>query len=77
LQSQLSWRRLQDAQLAGYEAGSYTGGPANWQVWRWGRPLSFTFLGHSNRACKFHYGPDFVKTVGPELIGAAFVLTAR
>jgi len=33
------------AWLAGYRTGSYTGGPAKWQVWRWGRPLKLTFLG--------------------------------
>src|SRR5258708_23098800 len=36
--------------LAGWEPGSYTGGPANWRFLRWGRPLALTFLGLTKRA---------------------------
>jgi hypothetical protein len=44
--------KTETLRLAGREAGSYTGGPANWRFLRWGRPLVLTFLGLSNRACK-------------------------
>jgi hypothetical protein len=40
------------ARLARCGTGSYTGGPAKWQVWRWGSPLSLTFLGLRIRASK-------------------------
>src|ERR1700731_3730999 len=44
--------RFTAATLAGCQVDSYTGGPANRQFRRWGRPLVLTFLGLSNRACK-------------------------
>jgi len=65
--------------LAGCEVGSYTGGPANWRFRRWGRPLALTFLGLSNRACKFvsiDYRLDCVRTAGPEQVGVIPALTA-
>jgi hypothetical protein len=66
--------------LAGCETGSYTGGPANWQSRRWGRPLELTFLGLSNRACKsasIDCKSDCVRTTRREQVGVAPTLTAR
>ena len=68
-------------QLAGCEAGSYTGGPANWRFRRQGRPLAPTFLSPSNRACKsvvIHYRPHCMRTGGPaEKVGVLLALPAR
>jgi hypothetical protein len=66
--------------LAGCQAGSYTGDPANWQFQRWDRPLALTFLGLSNRACKsvsVDYRSDCVAAFGPEQVGVIPALTAR